>query len=159
MESFCCCSCVLELITGNISGLRSVFQMFCFQAALRPYSCLFRLAGFLLLPSRQFPHSVEVFCTWLLYFPVSVLYTCVRFRISFQNLISVLYRHNELSFRVCGWVWRLWLFQIIAWEKKPIFCGKAKNFCFSAHLCADSKPLEHDEELGSFLVIKIFVTV
>lgn len=57
-------------------------------------------------------------------------------------------------------VCRLWLFQIISREKKPVLCGKAKNSCFSAHLCADPKPLEHDEELSSFGVIKsIFVTV
>lgn len=49
---------------------------------------------------------------------------------------------------------RLWLFQITVWEKKAVFCGKAKNFSFAAHLCADSKPLEHDEELGSFWIIK-----
>lgn len=57
-------------------------------------------------------------------------------------------------------VCRLWLFQISSWEKEPVLCGKAKNFCFPAHLCEDSKPLEHDEELSSFGGIKsIFVTV
>lgn len=140
MESFYCCSCVLELITGNISGLRSVFQMFCFQAALRPYSCLFRLAGFLLLPSRQFPHSVEVFCTWLLYFLVSVLYT--RCRLGYPSKTWFLFCTGIMSWVLetvdgcegCGF------FKLLHGRRNQYFVGRPRTSAFQ-HTCVQIQSL------------------
>lgn len=37
--------------------------LFVFQPAFRLYSCVVLLAAFLLLTSRQFSHSTEMFCT------------------------------------------------------------------------------------------------
>lgn len=75
------------------------------------------------------------------------------------NLIFVLYRSDGLSCTDCGWCVGCGFFKLFHGRRKPVLCGKAKNFCFPAHLCAESKPLEHGEELSSFWGIKsIFVT-
>lgn len=163
MESFPCYSCVLELITENISGLIAVFQMFCFQPALRPYSCLFLIAGFLLLLQGSF--LTVQFCTWILYSPTSVVHTCLRFRVSFQNLIFVLYRSDGLSCRDCEWRVGCGFFKLLRGRRNQSCVVRPRNSAFQ-HTCVQIESFwkrrneKHDEELGSFWVIKsICVTV